>query len=38
MTAYKLKNIAVVNVKDVDYCCILWNLTKNEVVNLIKKL
>ena len=27
--AYKLKNIAVSNAKDVDYSCILWAINKN---------
>ena len=28
--AYKLKNIAILNVKGVDYRCVLWNVTKND--------
>ena len=27
MIAYELKNIAILNVKGVDYSCILWNMT-----------
>ena len=33
MTAYKLKNIAILNVKGVDFRCILWGISKDEAVN-----
>ena len=33
MTAYELKNIAIINVKGVDFRCILWGISKNEAVN-----
>ena len=33
MTAYELKNIAILNVKGVDFRCILWDVSKNEAVN-----
>ena len=33
MTAYELKNIAILNVKGVDSRCILWGISKNEAVN-----
>ena len=33
MTAYELKNIAILNVKDVDFRCILWGFSKDESVN-----
>ena len=35
MTAYQLKNIAVLNVKSVDYRCILWGLTKSDIINIL---
>ena len=35
MTAYELKNIAILNVKGVDYICILWGISSNEVVNVL---
>ena len=35
MTAYELKNIAILNVKGVDYRCIPWGISKNEVVNIL---
>ena len=28
MTAYKLKNIAILNVKGVDFRCILWGISR----------
>ena len=33
MTAYELKNITILNVKGVDFRCILSGSTKNEAVN-----
>ena len=33
MMAYELKNIAVSNAKGVDYRCILWGISKNDVVD-----
>ena len=33
MLAYELKNIAVLNAKGVDYRCILWCISKNDVVD-----
>ena len=35
LTAYELKNIAILNVKGVDYRCIPWGISKNEVVNIL---
>ena len=32
ITAYKLKNIAILTVKGVDYRCILWGISKTEAV------
>ena len=36
MMAYKLKNIAIINAKDVDYRCILWGISKDEAPNKLK--
>ena len=36
MTVYELKNIAILNQKDVDYRCILWGISRNETVNPIQ--
>ena len=33
MMAYELKNIAILNAKDVNYRCILWGISRDEAVN-----
>ena len=33
MMAYELKNIAILNAKDVDYRRILWGISRDEAVN-----
>ena len=33
MTAYELKSIAILKVKDVAFRCILWVISRNETVN-----
>ena len=33
MTVYEFKNIAILNVKSVNYRCDLWNIIRNDVVN-----
>ena len=33
MTDYELKNIAILNVKGVDFRCILWGISRDEAVN-----
>ena len=33
MTAYELKNIAILDVKGVDFRCILWGISRDEAVN-----
>ena len=33
MIAYGLKNIAILNVKGVDYRFVLWNMTRNDAIN-----
>ena len=35
MMAYDLKNIGILNVKDVDYRCVLWNISKNDKINML---
>ena len=35
MTAYELKNIAILNVKSVDYRCIFWGISRNEAVDIL---
>ena len=33
MAAYELKYIAILNVKEVDFRCISWGISRDEVVN-----
>ena len=33
MTAYELKNIAILNVKGVDFRCILWSINRDEAAS-----
>ena len=33
MTTYELKSIAILNVKGVDFRCILWGNSRDEAVN-----
>ena len=33
MNAYNLKNIAILNVKGVNFRCILWGISRDEAVN-----
>ena len=33
MTTCQLKYFAILNVKDVDYTCGLWNMTRNDSIN-----
>ena len=35
MTAYELKNIAILNVESVDFRCILWGITRDETANIL---
>ena len=34
---YELQNIAILSVKDVDYKCVLWGISKNEAINMLNK-
>ena len=34
MLAYKSRNIAILNVKGVDFRCTLWGIIKNDVANI----
>ena len=33
MNANELKNIAILNVKEVDFRCVLWSISRDEAVN-----
>ena len=35
MMVYELKNITIMNVKGVDYGCVLWNMTRNDAINML---
>ena len=35
MIAYELKNIAILNVKGVDFRFVLWGIRKNEAMNMM---
>ena len=35
MTAYELKNIAILTLKGIDYRCILWSISRNEAVEVL---
>ena len=37
MTNYELKNIAILNVKGVDFRCILWGISRDGTVNRLNK-
>ena len=37
MTTYELKNIEILNVKGVDFRCILWGISRDEAVNKLNK-
>ena len=31
--AYELENNLIPNIKDIDYRCVIWNITRNNVIN-----
>ena len=33
MTAYELRNIAILNAKGADFRCILWDISRDEAIN-----
>ena len=33
MTAYELKNIAILNTKGADFRCVLWGISRGDAVN-----
>ena len=33
MTAYELKNTAILNAKGADFRCILWGITRDKAIN-----
>ena len=37
MMGYELENITILNVKGVDYKCVVWNMTRNDAINRLNK-
>ena len=35
MMTYGLQSIAILNVNGVDYRCVLWNMTRNDAINML---
>ena len=33
MMTYELENIAILNIKGIDYRCVIWNLIRNDAIN-----
>ena len=33
MMVYELRDIATLNIKDVDYQCIIWNMNRSDAIN-----
>ena len=33
MMAYELKNVKILNIKGVDYRCVIWSMTRNYAIN-----
>ena len=31
--AFELENIAILNIKGVDYKCVIWNMSKSDAIN-----
>ena len=38
MMAFELENIAIVNIKTVDYRCVMWNMTKIDAINMLNNI
>ena len=36
MLCLNISDIAIITVKNVDYCCIMYNISKSEVINLLE--
>ena len=36
MVSVNISNVAIITIKNVDYCCIIHNITKSEAINLLK--
>ena len=38
MIAYELENIGILNIKVVNYRCVLWSITRNDAINRLNNL
>ena len=36
MLSVNISDIAIVTIKNVDYCCIIYNISRSEAINLLK--
>ena len=36
MVSVNINNIAIITVKNADYCCVIHNISKSEAINLLK--
>ena len=36
MLNVNISNIAIITIKNVDYCCIIHNISKSEAINILK--
>ena len=37
MMAYKFENLAILNIKGIDYRCVIWNMSKSDAINKLNK-
>ena len=37
MMAYKFENLAILNIKGIDYRCVIWNMSKSDAINRLNK-
>ena len=37
MMAYKFENLAILNIKGIDYRCAIWNMSKSDAINRLNK-
>ena len=37
MMAYKFENLVILNIKGIDYRCVIWNMSKSDAINRLNK-
>ena len=37
MMAYKFENLAILNIKGIDYRCVIWSMSKSDAINRLNK-